>query len=240
MAKAEEIEFKKYQTRGAYHWEQIGNHPRKANAFVASRYEMCLRLWERQGGTLQGKRLLDLGCGDGVLTYLLDRRGAISHGIDVSDLAVELGRQKHRERGSKATFSVASGYDTGLPESSFDGVISSDVIEHVQEPQLFLSEIKRILKPGGLAIISTPIKITEYPLDPMHVVEWFPDEYKQVIREQFPDAEFRKSHPLFWMEFFEKSDKCRVLVNLLSRFRNPFYSESGWKHFALQYALVKK
>jgi 2-polyprenyl-3-methyl-5-hydroxy-6-metoxy-1,4-benzoquinol methylase len=241
MAKTDEIEFSKYKTRGAYHWEQIERNPRRRNAFVASRYEMCLRLWVRAAkGGMKGKSILDLGCGDGVLTYLLDRKGVKAHGIDVSSLAIELARDKHKENGSSATFSVASGYDTGLPESSLDGVISSDVIEHVQDPDLFLAEIKRVLKPGGVGIVSTPVRVTEFPLDPNHVVEWFPEEFKGVIESFFPGSSYALSHPVFWMELFEKSHRARTLINLLSQVRNPFYANTGWKYFSLQYAIVRK
>jgi 2-polyprenyl-3-methyl-5-hydroxy-6-metoxy-1,4-benzoquinol methylase len=241
MAKKDEIEFSKYRTRGAYHWEQIQWHPRRKNAFVAARYEMCLELWMREnGGSMRDKRILDLGCGDGVLTYLLNNKGAKAHGIDVSELAIELARKKHKEMGSNADFSVASGYSTGMPESSLDGLISSDVIEHVQEPDRFLAEIKRVLKPGGIGIISTPVRVTEFPLDPNHVVEWFPEGFKEIIEPFFPGSKYTLSHPIFWMELFERSQRSRMLINLLSLARNPFFADKGWKYFALQYAIVRK
>lgn len=235
----DEIEFEKYRTRGAYHWQQISLHPTRSNAFVKARYVHCLALLSGAVGGLQGKRVLDVGCGDGVLTWRLQRQGASAHGVDASDLAIQLAREMHGKRGSDAEFRTVSGYDTGYPDGHFDAIVSSDVIEHVRDPDRLLGEIRRVLKPGGAAVISTPIRLTERPLDPMHVVEWFPEEYQKVIGVVFPEATFSYSHAVFWMELFQRNKLNRALVNALSLFHNPFLT-AGWRFSAMQYALATK
>ena len=58
-----EIEFKKYKTRGiGYHWEQISKSISRRNIFVLTRYELVLDLIENE---IRGKKVLDVGCGDG-------------------------------------------------------------------------------------------------------------------------------------------------------------------------------
>jgi 2-polyprenyl-3-methyl-5-hydroxy-6-metoxy-1,4-benzoquinol methylase len=236
---SQEIEFEKYQTRGAYHWEQISMHPTRSNAFVKARYSRCLTLLITAVNGLNGKRVLDLGCGDGVLTWKLHRQGACAHGADASDVAIRIARKMHDERGSGAEFRTVSGYDTGYPDSHFDAVISSDVIEHVRESERLLKEIRRVLKPGGATVISTPIRLTERPIDPMHVMEWFPEEFQGIIGAVFPKAAFSYSHAVFWMELFQRNKINRALVNLLALFRNPFMT-ADWRFQAMQYALAVK
>lgn len=68
-----EIDFIKYQKRGPYHWLQVSNNLRKSNAFVKARYIKCVDLLENEI-SIEGKKVLDLGCGDGVLSYKLLRR----------------------------------------------------------------------------------------------------------------------------------------------------------------------
>ena len=106
---AKEIEFTKYETRGAgYHWEQNSVHPFKMNAFVKARYRKIMQLLKHKLVSLEGLKIIDLGCGDGVLTYELFKNGAESYGIDLSDDAIKFAKQKHRSLGSEASFFVES------------------------------------------------------------------------------------------------------------------------------------
>jgi 2-polyprenyl-3-methyl-5-hydroxy-6-metoxy-1,4-benzoquinol methylase len=236
-----EITFNKYEQRGAdYHWQQQSNHPLKMNAYVKARYQLCVALLEAQIGPLKGQTVLDFGCGDGVLTYALFKRQAHSHGFDVAETAVQTAVAKHQSRQSSASFCLASGYTTPYRTASFDGIVSTEVIEHVQQPLQLLEEIRRLLKPGGVAVISTPVRITQSPVDAMHVQEWYPDEYQSLILTVFPQAQFRFSHPLFWHEFMLYNGRTRLLVNLLSFFYNPFTTMGKWRHPSLQYAIVHK
>lgn len=82
---------------------------------------------------------------------------------------------------NKCNFFLQSGYTTKFDKAFFDGVICSDVIEHVQNPKALLQEIHRLLSPEGVSIISTPIRLTEQPIDKMHVFEWFESEFQEMI-----------------------------------------------------------
>lgn len=235
-----EIEFNKYKTRGAYHWQQIDKHPVRRNAFVVGRYRNVITLLKDALGTgLTGKRVLDVGCGDGALSYLLTRGGAIVSGVDNQEIAIRFAQEK--TKGMNIEFKVGSAYELPWGDGNFDAVVSSDVIEHLQDTTRYLEEIKRVTKVGGAVVISTPIRFTEEPLDKMHVVEWFPDEFKKMIEEVFPKSRYTKSHSLFWFELIKRNRYCRLMINLLSLIKNPFEDFDAKFHYeALQYSVSTK
>ncbi len=105
-----------------------------------------------------GASVLDVGCGLGQLTYALKRRGLQARGIDLSQRAVQFGRRILEEMGSQVQIDLGDALDIPYPQGTFDAVVSCDVIEHVPEQRLFLSEIYRALKPGGRMIIHTDNK----------------------------------------------------------------------------------
>lgn len=237
---SKEIEFLKYKQRGAYHWDSISNNPMKSNAFVKGRYIKCTQLI-REVCNFRGKNVLDLGCGDGLLSYLLWKEGAQVYGIDNLYVPIKFAMEKHKRFNTSCRFAVMNCYRTGFNSNFFDCVVCSDVIEHVSKPLELLNEMKRVLKHGGYGIISTPIRVTHKPNDTMHIREWFPEEFMDMISTVFNDYKLHESHPLFWMEFINKSFRNKILVNLLSLFNNPFISNcSDWSYYALQYIVVKK
>lgn len=99
-----------------------------------------------------GKRLLDLGSGEG--SFLMKVRQSFEevYGVDISERAVELS-QKQGIHTKKANL---NNDPIPFPDNYFDVVVALDVIEHVFDPIRFLQEIHRVLADGGYAIISTP------------------------------------------------------------------------------------
>jgi len=97
-------------------------------------------------------RALDLGCGDGRLTALLDA-GELT-AADVSGVALA----RARERLPRTAALVELEPDAPLPfdDGSFDLVLCAETIEHVRDVQLLLSEIRRVLRPGGRLALTTP------------------------------------------------------------------------------------
>jgi len=98
-----------------------------------------------------GKRLLDLGCGDGRFLALMRDAGWDVTGIDPDPTAA---RRAQENFGIPVI--VGSLEDAGFPNESFDAVTLSHVIEHVHDPVALLSECRRVLKPEGRAVIVTP------------------------------------------------------------------------------------
>jgi SAM-dependent methyltransferase len=94
---------------------------------------------------------LDLGCGDGRLTALLPADEVT--GADVSEVALE--RARRRLPGARL---VKVEPDEPLPfaDTSFDLALCAETIEHVRDVQLLLSELRRVLRPGGTLAVTTP------------------------------------------------------------------------------------
>ena len=97
------------------------------------------------------QRALDLGCGDGRLTRLLDAAEIVA--ADVSEVA--LARAAHRVPGA-ALVSLDPDAPLPLEDGAFDLVLCAETLEHVRDVQLLLSETRRVLRPGGRLAVTTP------------------------------------------------------------------------------------
>lgn len=103
-------------------------------------------------GQVAGRRILDAGCGSGPLLAELRDRGAIVTGIDSSAAMLELAR---RRLGRDARLTVADLRDPlPFPNNAFDDVIASLVLHYLEDWAPTLSELHRILTPGGRLIVS--------------------------------------------------------------------------------------
>lgn len=217
-------EFQKYKSRGAYHWEQVSSHLIKRNAFALGRYKNILNLLNTEFVDLTNKSILDIGCGDGVLSSFIAKKGAKVSGIDYSDIAIDYAKEKTKDL--EIYFRQGSAYELPFEDNSFDAIVSSDVIEHLEDVPQYLSEINRVCKNNAKIIISTPIKYTQYPHDKEHIVEWFEDEFKIVIEKEFKNSKYFYSHPLALQEIYEAiffgRVWGRVFINLYSLLSNPF------------------
>jgi ubiquinone/menaquinone biosynthesis C-methylase UbiE len=105
------------------------------------------------GSLRSGDRALDLGCGAGDFTAVMAEAGAGAVGVEIAAAAVDRARLRH----SELDFRLAP-LDRPLPleDSSFDLVWCSEVIEHVADTAPWLSEVRRVLEPGGRLLVTTP------------------------------------------------------------------------------------
>ena len=95
-------------------------------------------------------RILDYGCGTGGNTFAYARFGAVV-GIEPDSGAVRLAHTR-----GQARYCRSNGTSLPFRPASFDAVLASDVLEHIEDHRQALSEIARVLKPGGAAIITVP------------------------------------------------------------------------------------
>ena len=106
---------------------------------------------------LNGLKCLDIGCGGGILSEPMSRLGAIVTGIDPSEMAIQSAIAHSRKSRLDIDFKCMSTGDlikSGL-DNQFDIIIASEVIEHVSNRALFLSDIAKLCKPGGLVVFTT-------------------------------------------------------------------------------------
>lgn len=153
----------------------------------------------------RGERVVDVGCGDGALASLLISEGAVVTGVDPNQTAVGMARREFQRRGLKAD--LHDSLDR-LASCTFDIAVCADVIEHVSAPKDLLRNIERVLRPGGMVVVSTPVRLTEAPIDTSHVYEYFPSELRELMQKHFQDVDIKFHVPMaglmlyYWRPWF--------------------------------------
>jgi len=104
---------------------------------------------------LQGKRTLDVGCGGGLLAEEFARLGCAVTGIDPSEKSLEAARTHAREAGLAIEYHQGAGERLPFPDGAFEIVYCCDTLEHVDDLDKVISEISRVLKPGGAFLYDT-------------------------------------------------------------------------------------
>ena len=103
-------------------------------------------------GDVDGRRILDAGCGSGPLSAALRERGALVSGFDLSTAMIELARARLGEDADLIVHDLAE--PLPYPDAAFDDVVSSLVLHYLQDWTAPLAELRRVLKPGGRLILS--------------------------------------------------------------------------------------
>ncbi len=103
-------------------------------------------------GDLRGKRILDLGCGSGRFRSVIESKGAEWVGVDLT---------------GGGCSALADGYALPFRDGSFEGLLSSAVLEHMPEPQRAIREMRRVLAPGGILFGYVAF------LEPFHGMSYF-------------------------------------------------------------------
>ncbi|MEA2604347.1 MAG: hypothetical protein QOF89_5339 [Acidobacteriota bacterium] len=119
-------------------------------------------------GPTDGRTILDCGCGRGFYLKMLRHLGtARLFGVDLEIPYLRKARRNTAELPA-VLVSGASIYDLPFPDATFDAVILSEVLEHVERDVNALQEIRRVLKPGGLALITVPHANYPFWWDPIN------------------------------------------------------------------------
>lgn len=136
---------------------------------------------------IDDKVVLDIASGEGYGSNILSRKAKYVYGVDIDNTTVQLAKLKYKKNNLEFLVGTASGIP--LEDDSIDVVVSFETIEHHDEHDKMMIEIKRVLKPEGLLIISTPDKLyytdernynNEY-----HIKELYKQEFKDLISKYF-------------------------------------------------------
>jgi len=157
--------------------------------------------------------VLDVACGCGYGTHYLSQVASSGHvyGVDTStDALKQAGRYKDRDN-----LEYLPGDALSLPfrDATFDVVISFETIEHLDDFHTFLTEIKRVLRPEGVFICSTPNKA--YSLHPpYHRHEFYPEEFYTLIENYFPNTYRYYQEEIFKNKLYLALYYCRTMLQL--------------------------
>ncbi len=114
-----------------------------------------------------GPDVLDIGCSQGIASILLAREGHRVVGIDREHEAIRAARdrldEEEAEVRERVDFRVGEGRAVGFPDRSFDAVLLGEVLEHQLDPWKLLKEARRVLRPGGRIVLTTPYGVHPYP-----------------------------------------------------------------------------
>lgn len=193
---------------------------------------------------LKGKKIVEFGCGHGLMTLLLSEFANEVHSFDVDKEAIEFANQLKQTFGvANVRFEHYGGYDLPVPDEQFDCVISADVIEHVKEPLKYLKEAYRVLKKDGLLLLTTPNgliakknKCIVMSHSKFHFTEYYPSElYEMLSNSKFDLIESFSSKNIsgggYRINGVRKiviKTLCKIgLYGLVSSIKNTVLSESS-------------
>lgn len=199
----------------------------------ADRYEFSLEY------LAPGQKVLDCACGSGYGSEILSRRVGRVVGVDLSPVAIDYCRSHYAL--PTIEFREGSAEALDFAAESFDAVVSFETLEHVPHPERLLSEARRVLKPGGTFLVSTPNRVNsglasgERPKNPFHLYEWSLREFDQLLRPHFSSIQYfgqrvrsrNKFHPRYvlskWRRFRNHPDLVMIphASSLMERMESP-------------------
>jgi 2-polyprenyl-3-methyl-5-hydroxy-6-metoxy-1,4-benzoquinol methylase len=109
-------------------------------------------------GDVKHKKILDIGCGVGSISFYLARRGANVTGIDLSSNLIEYCKKEAKRRMLNIQFKEMNAQIPDFEDESFDIVVGSRVVHHIPEIKVFFKECKRLLKERGFIAFIEPLK----------------------------------------------------------------------------------
>ena len=124
-------------------------------AFIREEIITHFKIKEPNLKPYQGLQILDIGCGGGLLCEPLCRLGATVTGIDAGPENIEVARAHAQQSGLDITYYATSAEAFAAPSPGSDVVTALEIVEHVADIDLFICSCLKLLRPGGLLILST-------------------------------------------------------------------------------------
>lgn len=136
---------------------------------------------------VEGKVVLDIACGSGYGTQLLAKKAKKVYGVDVNEDSVKYASQLYNA--PNIEYIVGDGEAIPLPDDSVDVVVTFETIEHIKDYAKFIKEVKRVLKPDGLALVSTPNDLEFAEGNHFHLHEFEYNELVTLLKKDFANVD---------------------------------------------------
>lgn len=166
---------------------------------------------------VKDKIVLDIASGEGYGTHLLSFRAKIIKGVDIDVSSIKKAKLKYKR--NNLEFKAGSTSSIPYNDCYFDIVVSFETIEHHNEHEKMMEEIKRVLKPNGILIISSPDRLNYSEkrnfINKFHVKELYKEQFKSLINNHYQNANF----------YLQKSTFASILIPECSP--NGFIEYSG-------------
>lgn len=151
MSNADQAELDKF-SQLAHRWWDVNSEFKPLHDINPLRLEWITRLT----GGLQGKRVVDVGCGGGILSESLALQGAQVTGIDLAEKPLKVAKLHQLESGVQVDYRLIAAEDLAVEEpESFDVVTCMEMLEHVPDPVSVMKACARMAKPDGWVFFST-------------------------------------------------------------------------------------
>ncbi|MEI6378423.1 MAG: class I SAM-dependent methyltransferase [Candidatus Falkowbacteria bacterium] len=132
-----------------------------------------------------GKVVLDVASGEGYGSAMLAKTAATVTGVDISEEALSKARAKYAHLSNLHFVADSAQSLAKIASQSIDLVVSFETIEHLPDYQQYLIALARVLKPNGLALISTPNKELFHEENPFHLKEFSKKEFAEALKDKF-------------------------------------------------------
>ncbi|MFZ4799451.1 MAG: class I SAM-dependent methyltransferase [Bacteroidia bacterium] len=152
--------------------------------------QRCFYAYEFAKPYIKNKVTADIGCADGYGTQFLADFTKSTVGVDYSEVTIADARIKHVGK-TNLTFKAGKVPPIPLADESMDVVTAFQFIEHIELRKAFMEDVKRVLKPGGVFICTTPNIKMSIARNPFHVFEYTFDEMKKEASSVFSKIELQ-------------------------------------------------
>lgn len=178
---------------------------------------------------VKNKTVLDIACGDGYGTNLLCKDAQFVYGFDIDQETVIQAKNKYSNKNLE--YRVGDAAKINLEDNQVDLVVSFETIEHHDKHHEMMKEIRRVLKPDGVLIISTPDKLfytdKRNYINKFHVKELYKDEFRELIGCYFECNQMLFQKYFEGLSIIEESSDCTLISGNYSHSKieniDPFY-----------------
>ncbi|MBM3604134.1 MAG: bifunctional 2-polyprenyl-6-hydroxyphenol methylase/3-demethylubiquinol 3-O-methyltransferase UbiG [Alphaproteobacteria bacterium] len=161
MSSIDPAEIAKFEAMAAEWWDPQGKfrplhlmNPLRLD-YIADQIAAEFGRDRRSLRPFHGLRVLDIGCGGGLVAEPVARLGADVVGADAAEANIAVARVHARQQGLEVDYRATTAEDLAAAGEMFDVVLALEIVEHVANPTAFVATCQRLVRPGGLVILST-------------------------------------------------------------------------------------